>query len=57
MKKKHISETFTEPSSSPLFHVSSNQYRRMFVPNAIKYFLNQDYPNKELIIIDDGTIK
>lgn len=29
--------------------------RRQFVPNAIEYFLKQDYPNKELIIIDDGT--
>ena len=29
--------------------------RREFVPNAIRYFLRQDYINKELIIIDDGT--
>jgi glycosyltransferase involved in cell wall biosynthesis len=29
--------------------------RRAFVPHAIRYFLRQDYPNKELIIIDDGT--
>src|SRR5271165_6074042 len=29
--------------------------RRHFVPRAIHYFLRQDYPNKELIIIDDGT--
>ncbi|MCI0526530.1 MAG: glycosyltransferase, partial [Nitrospira sp.] len=31
--------------------------RRPFVPQAIKYFLRQDYPNKELIILDDGTDK
>src|SRR5438874_1492302 len=29
--------------------------RRAFVPQAIEYFLRQDYPNKELIIVDDGT--
>jgi len=28
--------------------------REKYVPFAIKYFLEQDYPNKELIIIDDG---
>lgn len=31
--------------------------RRQFVPHAIRYFLRQDYENKELIIIDDGTDK
>jgi glycosyltransferase involved in cell wall biosynthesis/GR25 family glycosyltransferase involved in LPS biosynthesis len=29
--------------------------RRLFVPRAISCFLAQDYPNKELIILDDGT--
>jgi glycosyltransferase involved in cell wall biosynthesis len=29
--------------------------RRAFLPHAIRYFLRQDYPHKELIIIDDGT--
>jgi hypothetical protein len=29
--------------------------RRAFVPQAIQYFLRQDYANRELIIIDDGS--
>ncbi|HEX8475954.1 MAG TPA: glycosyltransferase [Pyrinomonadaceae bacterium] len=29
--------------------------RRRFVPQSIRYFLRQDYANKELIIVDDGT--
>lgn len=29
--------------------------RRRFVPQAFHYFFRQDYPNKELIILDDGT--
>jgi glycosyltransferase involved in cell wall biosynthesis len=31
--------------------------RRDFVTQAIKYFMQQDYPNKELIIVDDGHDK
>lgn len=29
--------------------------RRHFVRMAVNYFLQQDYPNKELIVVDDGT--
>jgi glycosyltransferase involved in cell wall biosynthesis len=29
--------------------------REQFIPAAIQHFLKQDYPNKELIIVDDGT--
>ena len=29
--------------------------RRKFVPLAIRYFQRQEHPNKELIIVDDGT--
>jgi glycosyltransferase involved in cell wall biosynthesis/GT2 family glycosyltransferase len=28
--------------------------RRSFVPQAIRYFLRQDYPASELVIVDDG---
>jgi glycosyltransferase involved in cell wall biosynthesis len=28
--------------------------RRAFVPQAVTYFLRQDYPAKELIVVDDG---
>lgn len=28
--------------------------RRAFVRHALQYFLSQDYPNRELIIVDDG---
>lgn len=29
--------------------------RREFVPRAVGLFLAQDYPNRELIVLDDGT--
>src|SRR5262249_39628230 len=29
--------------------------RRAFVPQAIEYFLRQDYPRRELIVLDDGA--
>jgi glycosyltransferase involved in cell wall biosynthesis len=29
--------------------------RRAFVPQAIRYFLRQDYADRELIVVDDGT--
>ena len=30
--------------------------RQKFIPLALDYFLKQDYPNAELIIIDDGKV-
>jgi glycosyltransferase involved in cell wall biosynthesis len=29
--------------------------RRHYVPQAIRYFMAQDYPNRELVILDDGS--
>lgn len=29
--------------------------RRSCVPRAIRYFLRQDYPRRELLVVDDGT--
>lgn len=29
--------------------------RHEFIPKSVQYFLRQDYPYKELVIIDDGT--
>lgn len=29
--------------------------RRHFLPQAIRYFQRQDYPHRELIVVDDGT--
>jgi glycosyltransferase involved in cell wall biosynthesis len=42
-------------SSAPLVSCIMPTYnRRPFVPQAIRYFLRQDYANRELIILDDG---
>jgi hypothetical protein len=29
--------------------------RRRFVGRAVRYFLEQDYPNRELVVVDDGA--
>ena len=42
-------------SQQPLVSCIMPTYnRREFVPHAIRYFLRQDYENRELIVIDDG---
>jgi len=46
----------TEKMQLPLVSCIMPTYnRREFVPHAIRYFLRQDYANKELVVIDDGT--
>jgi glycosyltransferase involved in cell wall biosynthesis len=43
-------------SSWPLVSCIMPTYnRRAFVPQAIECFLGQDYPNLELVVVDDGT--
>src|SRR5439155_11307608 len=42
-------------SSVPLVScVMPTHNRRQFVAQALWYFLRQDYPRKELVILDDG---
>lgn len=44
------------PPDRPLVTcLMATRNRRVFISQSIKYFLNQDYPAKELLIIDDGT--
>lgn len=47
--------------TSPVWHtplvscIMPTSNRRRFVPQAIRYFLRQEYARKELILVDDGT--
>jgi predicted O-methyltransferase YrrM len=46
----------TEVNSQPLVSCIMPTYnRRPFIPHALEYFFNQDYANRELIILDDGS--
>jgi glycosyltransferase involved in cell wall biosynthesis len=47
--------TQLEPSMPLVSCIMPTADRREFVPRAIRLFLAQDYPNKELVIIDDGV--
>lgn len=45
-------DTSTQPLVSCVMPTTAR--RRLFVPQAIRYFQRQDYANKELVIVDDG---
>ncbi len=50
------SSSSTSGKNEPLVSCIMPTYnRRAFVKRAISYFLRQDYANKELIVVDDGT--
>ncbi len=45
----------TVPSDAPLVSCIMPTYdRRAFIPEALRCFFAQDYPNLELIVVDDG---
>jgi glycosyltransferase involved in cell wall biosynthesis len=45
-----------DPQSSPLVTCIMPTFdRRSYVPQAVRCFLRQDYPNLELLVVDDGT--
>ena len=55
VKRKQI-ESGGRNGDMPLVSVVFPTYnRREFFDQALRYYHRQDYPNKELIIIDDGT--
>jgi len=44
------------PPAPPLVTcIMPTNNRRGFVPQAVRYFLRQDYPSAELLVVDDGT--
>jgi hypothetical protein len=46
-----IAESASVPLASCIMPTAD---RRALVPQAIRHFLRQDYPNRELIVLDDG---
>ena len=54
-KETQTSSLVFEESKPLVSCIMPTSDRRMFVPQAVRRFLSQDYPNKELLIVDDGT--
>ena len=49
------SERSTTGGALPLVScIMPTHGRRRFVPLAVRYYLRQDYPHLELIVVDDG---
>jgi len=56
LQKTGATARIDTPRAEPLVScIMPTANRRAFVPNAIRYFLRQDYANRELIILDDGS--
>ena len=51
----YLSASMINGSLPLVFCIMPTFDRRDFVPRAITYFQRQDYPNKQLIIVDDGN--
>jgi glycosyltransferase involved in cell wall biosynthesis len=49
-----VTVSTTTPSLPLVSCIMPTYNRRTFVPKAIEYFLRQDYPHRELVILDDG---
>jgi hypothetical protein len=49
-----MSTSHDEPGPALISCVLPTYNRRAFLPHAIHYFLQQDYPEKELLVVDDG---
>lgn len=48
-------ETAAQPATPLVSCLMPTSNRRQYVPSAIAMFLKQDYPSKELVVVDDGT--
>jgi GT2 family glycosyltransferase len=47
--------TVTDPQSPLVSCIMPTFDRRAFIPQAVSCFLAQDYPNLELVVVDDGN--
>jgi len=48
--------SFTDTTLPLVTCIMPTANRQKFIPKAVQYFLQQDYPYKELVIIDDGIV-